>query len=150
MATTRKAVISDRLYNEWKDIVVSLMYKGNYSAKQIAEFFSDSRLVSTINKVALRYRTENPKCPIVKEKLKRDRRARATMRKTIQRDRLDKIHRKKLMPLSIEQAAVQFGLDPEVILTGLINLLESDIAITDQHALNVYLNDLEQLELGLN
>ena len=147
MATTRKSVISDRLYNEWKDIVVSLMYKGNYSAKQIAEFFSDSRLVSTINKVALRYRTENPKCPIVKEKLKRDKRARSTMRYAIQRDRLKKQHKTNLMPLSIEQAAVQFSLDPEIILSGLINLLEADIAITNQEQLNRYLTDLADLEL---
>jgi hypothetical protein len=57
--------VSDLTYEYWKDIVVALYYKANYSASQIAEFFSNPKLVRTLQSVARRYADENPECPYV-------------------------------------------------------------------------------------
>jgi hypothetical protein len=62
--------ISDSIYEEWKDIVYLLYYKGRMSRSAILKLFEGGLTEWTLTQCAARYKQENPKDPYVLEKEK--------------------------------------------------------------------------------
>lgn len=62
--------ISDAAYEEWKDIVYLLYFKGKMSRSAILKLFEDGLTEWTLTQCASRYAKENPKDEYVLEKHK--------------------------------------------------------------------------------